>query len=97
VHSSSGTRCLIPNIRTRSLTNNRLGGSRGGTDLESRGGFFPVVLGSDTADDEQDAEEEENEELGRDVRLHCLEGLVEGWEVGDELSQRGSWVGTSAR
>jgi hypothetical protein len=74
-----------------------LGGRRGGTDLESRGSFLAVVLGSDTADDEEDAEEEENDELRRNVWLHFLECLLKGWEVGNELSQCGSWACTSAR
>jgi hypothetical protein len=65
----------------------------GGTDLEGRGGFFSVVLGPDTADDKENAEEEEDEELGRDVCLHCVECLLEGRQLGDELSQRGGCGG----
>lgn len=64
----------------------------GRTDLEGRGGLFSVVLRSDTADDEEDAKDEEDEELGRDVGLHCFECLVEGRQISDKLSQRSSWV-----
>ena len=79
MHSSSGTRCLTPTVKTRSRS--------GTTDLERGGGFFSVVFGFDAAEDEEEAEQEEDEKLRRDVCLHCLECLVKGEQVGDELSQ----------
>jgi hypothetical protein len=60
------------------------GKGQGGTDLEGFGRFF--VFGSDAANEDEEAEDEEDEELGGDVRLHCLDCLIDGGKMCKELS-----------